>query len=97
MSNVADATRVAQDKILEGVRQSQKAVVDAVDAWAQTVQKIVPAIPTVPGSEQLPKPQELVDGAFEFAQKLLDAQREFAKNVLEAAAPVIEGKSGPTP
>jgi hypothetical protein len=75
------------------VRQSQHAVVDAVAAWARAVQDITPAAPPIPNIDELPKPQEVMDNAFDFAQKLLDAQRDFAHNVISAASPVIEKSS----
>lgn len=95
MTTLNDATRSAQDQFLVAVRQSQQAVVDAVAAWAQTVKNITPSVP-VPNGAELPKPQEVVDDAFDFAQKLLDAQRDFAQNVIAAASPVIERPSPST-
>ena len=94
MTTLNEATRTAQDQFLATVRQSQQAVVDAVAAWAQAVKDITPPAPAIPAADQLPKPQEVVDNAFDFAQKLLDAQRDFAQNVSSAAAPVLE-KSAP--
>jgi hypothetical protein len=85
-----EATRTAQDQFLAAVQQSQHAVVDAVAAWEQTVKEITPSVPSLPNGPELPKPQEVVDNAFDFAQKLLDAQRDFAQNVIAAAAPAIE-------
>ena len=38
-----------QDEILKTVRKSQEAVVDAIKAWADTVQSIVPKLPAVAG------------------------------------------------
>ena len=43
--------------------------------------------PPVPGAPEHPTAQEVVENAFDFAEKLLAAQREFARNLLEAAAP----------
>ena len=34
-----------QDEILKTVRKSQEAVIDAIKAWADTVQSIVPKLP----------------------------------------------------
>src|SRR5437867_12869802 len=95
MSTLNEATRSAQDQFLATVRQSQQAVVDAVAAWAQAVKEITPAPPPVPGGGELPKPREVIDNAFDFAQKLLDAQRDFAQNVINAASPVLD-KPAPT-
>ena len=94
MTTINEATRSAQDQFLATVRQSQEAVIDAIAAWAQTVKEITPATPPIPNAEALPKPREVIENAFDFAQKLLDAQRDFAENVLTAASPVLD-KSAP--
>jgi hypothetical protein len=89
MTTPIDATRSAQDQFFVTVRQSQQAVVDAVAAWASAAKEITPSVP-VPTSDDLPKPGEVIDNAFDFAQKLLDAQRDFAHNVISAASPVLD-------
>ena len=90
MSTLNDATRTAQDQYLTAVRQSQHAIVDAVAAWARAVQDIAPPAPPIPNIESLPKPQEVIDNAFDFTQKLLDAQRDFTNNIISAASPILE-------
>ena len=90
-----EVARASQDQILATVRQSQEAVVEAVAAWAKAVEGLVPSIPPVPGADELPKPQAVIENAFDFAQKLLDAQRDFSRKLLAAAAPVTE-KTSPT-
>ena len=94
-STLTETTKASQDQILKNVKQSQQAVVDAVAAWAKAVESIVPPAPQMPGPEELPKPEAVVDNAFDFASKLLDAQHEFAINVLQAASPAID-KTTPT-
>jgi hypothetical protein len=84
-----DATRVMQDQFLATVRQSQQAVVDAVAAWASAVKEITPAVP-VSTPDEFPKPSDVIDDAFDFAQKLLDAQRDFAQHVITAASPAFD-------
>jgi hypothetical protein len=85
-----DAARASQEQILGTVRQSQQAVVDAVAAWAKAVENMIPPAPAIPGAGDLPKPDAVVDNAFDFAAKLLDAQREFAHSIIAAASPVLE-------
>jgi hypothetical protein len=85
-----DVARTSQEQFLATVRQSQEAVVEAVGAWAKAVEGLIPSTPSTPGAEELPKPQAVMENAFDFAQQLLDAQREFARNVIAAAAPVLE-------
>ena len=76
------------------MRESQQAVIDAVAAWAHAVKEITPGASSIPSADALPQPREVIDNAFDFAQKLLDAQRDFAENVLTAASPVLD-KSAP--
>jgi hypothetical protein len=83
-----------QEEILSTVRKSQTAVVDAIQTWASAVQSITSSLPdvNVPFAEKLPKPQDLVAGAYDFAEKLLAGQRKFAEEVIKAAAPLLPGK-----
>jgi hypothetical protein len=90
MTSFNEAAQASQELFLTTVRQSQQAVVDAVNEWAKAVENVVPASPAIPGSEQVPRPEAVVENAFDFAQKLLDAQRDFARNLIAAAGPVLE-------
>jgi hypothetical protein len=46
----------------------------------------------VPFAEKLPKPQELIASAYDFAEQLLASQRKFAEDVLETTTPVLTGQ-----
>ena len=82
----------AQEQTLKTLRDGQQAIIDSIRAWAEAVERIVPQTPTLPFSEQLPSPQEIVQTSFDFAEQLLKTQREFAENVLAAAEPVLSPK-----
>ena len=83
-----------QEEILSTVRKSQAAVVEAIQTWASAVQSITPTLPdvNVPFAEKLPKPQDLVANAYDFAEQLLASQRKFAEDVISATAPLTAGK-----
>ena len=87
-----------QDEILKTVRKSQEAVIDALRAWADTVQSITPKLPAVnvPFSDKLPKPEDVIASAYDFAEQLLSSQRKFAEDVLHATAPLFYGDAAPT-
>jgi hypothetical protein len=89
MIDISTAGNDLQDEILKLIRTSQDAVVDALQAWTATVQSITPDFPKVnlPYADRLPKPETLVNGAYDFAEQLLSAQRKFANDVLQVAAP----------
>ncbi len=81
-----------QDQILTTVRMSQAAVVEALQTWASAVQSITPDLPdvNVPFTDKLPKPQDLIKSAYDFAEQLLAGQRKFAEEVIQATAPLLE-------
>jgi hypothetical protein len=93
MTNTHTAGEQVQEEILRTVRTSQSAVVAAIEAWARAVQSITPTLPdvNVPFAEKLPKPQELIANAYDFADQLLASQRKFAENVLKATGPMLNG------
>jgi hypothetical protein len=80
-----------QDEVLNTVRRSQEAVIDAIRTWSETVQSITPKLPSVPvpGADQLPRPEEVVASAYDFAEKLLASQRKFAEEVVKATASIM--------
>ena len=86
-----------QGEILKTVRKSQDAVVDTIQMWADAVQSIKPQLPEVgiPFADKLPKPGDLVSGAYDFAEQLLAAQRKFAEDALHATAPLFYGETAP--
>ncbi|MDQ2875970.1 MAG: hypothetical protein M3Y33_14760 [Actinomycetota bacterium] len=80
-----------QEEILSTVRKSQAAVVDAIQTWAGAVQSITPSRPelNVPFADKLPRPQDLVASAYDFAEQLLASQRTFAEDVLKATGSLL--------
>jgi hypothetical protein len=90
MTDISTAGRDFQDEILKLIRTSQDTMVDALQAWTATVQSVTPSFPKldVPYVDQLPKPESLVNGAYDFAEQLLSTQRKFANDVLQVTAPL---------
>jgi hypothetical protein len=84
-----------QNGILKNVQKSQEAVIDAIKAWADAVQSITPKLPAVnpPFADKLPKPEEVVANAYDFAEQLLASQRKFAEDVLKATSPLMPGQA----
>jgi len=82
-----------QDELLKVIRTSQETVVEAVKTWVDTVKAVTPKVPTaqLPLAEKLPKPQDIVTSAYDFAEKLLSGQRQFAQELLQATAPLRPG------
>jgi hypothetical protein len=85
-----------QNEIFNTIRRSQEAIVDAIETWASTVQAVRPELPdlNLPFADKLPKPQDLVANAYDFAEQLLSTQRQFAEDVLKATAPLMVTGTG---
>jgi hypothetical protein len=94
MTDSRTATQEVQGEILNTVRKSQEAVVDAIKRWADAVHTMTPSMPTpsLPYADKLPKPEEFVASA----EQLLASQRKFAEDVLHATTPMIAAKNGTT-
>jgi hypothetical protein len=90
MTDISTAGRDLQDEMLKLIGASQDTVVDALQAWTATVQSVTPDFAKVnlPYAGRLPKPETLVNGAYDFAEQLLAAQRKFANDVLQVTAPL---------
>jgi hypothetical protein len=80
-----------QEELLNVIRTSQETVVEAVKTWVDTVKAVTPKVPSVPLTEKLPKPQDVVASAYDFAEKLLSSQRRFAEELVQATAPLRPG------
>jgi hypothetical protein len=87
-------TQELQDAFLSTVRQGQDIALGAIKTWVETVQSFTPAIPSIPVPfiDQLPRPHQVVDSGYEFAEKLLASQRKFTVEALKAAAPLLPGE-----
>ena len=96
MTETRNVGQEVQAEILKTVRKSQEAVIEAIRTWADTVRTITLPLPevNVPFSDKLPKPEELVSNAYDFAEKLLASQRKFAEDVVKAMTPLPSGQNG---
>ena len=91
-------TQDLQNEVLTTVRKSQESVIDALKTWVETVQSITPKVPAVdmPFADRLPKPEEVVASAYDFAEQLLASQRKFAEEVLKATSSLTPGTQDST-
>jgi len=86
---VTDMFSTWEDQVLETVHQGQEAVVKAVGTWAEAAGNLIPKPLSMPYSDQIPAPAELVEHYFDYSAKLLNAQKAFVGAVLDAAEPVL--------
>lgn len=96
MATAQQVTNDIQDRMLDTVRVGQKAVVDFVRSWSQTVEATVSKLPELAFPEQPFTPRQAYENAFGFTEKLLASQREFANQVFEAVSPVTRAASATT-
>ena len=91
-------TQDLQNEVLITVRKSQESVIDALKTWVETVQSLTPKVPAVdmPFADKLPKPEEVVASAYDFAEQLLASQRKFAEEVLKATSSLTPGTQDST-
>jgi hypothetical protein len=91
-------TQDLQNEVLNTVRKSQETVIDALKTWVETVQSMTPKVPAVdmPFADKLPKPEEVVASAYDFAEQLLASQRRFAEEVLKATSALTPGTGSST-
>jgi len=89
----SNVTQELQDQFLSTVRRSQEMALEAIKTMVDTIQNITPKVPSVdlPFTDKLPKPQEVVAGGYDFAEKLLASQRKFADEVVKATAALLPG------
>jgi hypothetical protein len=87
------STQDLQNEFLNAIRTGQETVVEAVRTWVDTVKTVTPKVPLprLPLAEQLPKPEDVVASAYDFAEKLLSSQRQFTEELLKATAPLMPG------
>jgi hypothetical protein len=90
---VSTPTQDIQDEFLSTIRKGQETVIDAIKSWVETVQSVTPKIPSVqvPGVDKLPKPEDVVASAYDFAEQLLASQRQFAEEVLKVTTSLLPG------
>jgi hypothetical protein len=93
VDDARSAGQEIQTQVLDTVRQSQEFTLGAIRAWSDAVQSITPSLPSLPSTfpalpDNMPKPEEVVANAYDFAGRLLAAQRKFAEDVLRATAPL---------
>jgi hypothetical protein len=86
-------TKELEEGFLSTTRKSQEIVLDALKTWVDTVQAYTPTLPSIqiPFADRLPKPEDVVTSAYDFAEQLLASQRKFAEEVIKATSELLPG------
>jgi hypothetical protein len=97
MATATEMLTTWEDQVLETVQKSQDIVLKAVNTWAEAGGKLLPKPVSMPYSDELPTPAELVERYYRYSVKLLNSQKDFVNAVLDAAAPVLNGNGATAP
>lgn len=94
MATATQVNQEVQDRVLDTLRVGQKAVVDFVRSWSETVEATFSRLPELTMPEQPLKPSQTFESAFGFTERVFAAQREFASQLFDAAVPATRAASG---
>ncbi len=72
------------DEVLKSLESGQRAAIDAVRKFVDTVDEKLPAL-----GDRSPRRQEIVDSAMEMADRLVHTQYEFLRNVVQSAGKAL--------
>jgi hypothetical protein len=86
MATALGTTKEIQDKVFAGIETGQKAVVDVVRSWAETVELTFSRLPELAFADPA-KPSELMEATFGFSERVFNSNREFASKLFEAWVP----------
>ena len=68
-----------EDKVLDTIKRTEAAVLQSLKQWNGKVDGVVPdGLKT-----EVPDPSELVDSAFDFAQRVMASQRDFVASLFD--------------
>lgn len=85
----ADRTAELSDEVLKSLESGQRAAIDAVRKFVDTVDEALPAIGGRPSRRQ-----DIVDAAMEMADRLVHSQYDFLRNVVESAGKALRQDDG---
>jgi hypothetical protein len=89
---VVDRTTDLSDEVLKSVEAGERAVIEAVRKFVDTVER------TRPHSDEGPsRGQEILDSAMDMADRLVDTQYDFLRKVIDSAAKSLTGREHSRP
>jgi hypothetical protein len=76
------------DEVLKSLESGQRAAIDAVRKFVDTVDEKLPAL-----GERPSRRQDVIDAAMEMADRLVHTQYDFVRNVVQSAGKALGGPS----
>ena len=95
MATALETTKEIQDKVFAGIETGQKAVIDVVRTWAETVETTFSKLPELAFADPA-KPSELLETTFSFTERVFNSNRDFASKVFEALLPATRAATAGT-
>ncbi len=89
-ADMAGQAAELSDQVLESVEGAQKAAIEAVRKFVDTVDEVIPALGDRPSRRET-----VIDAALDMADKLVTTQYEFLRSVVRSADRTL-GKSDDT-
>jgi hypothetical protein len=83
-ASAVNRTTELSDEVLKSLESGQRAAIDAVRKFVDTVDEKLPAL-----GERPSRRQEIVDAAMEMADKLVHTQYDFLRNVVQGAGKAL--------
>jgi hypothetical protein len=88
MPTIVDLTKKSQDQLIGAMTSAQDTVVAGYGKVSSLVTGALPkGLPTPPALPFVPKPAEVADLTFGFAEKVLAAQKAFVTKLIAAGEP----------
>jgi hypothetical protein len=82
---IVDRPTELSEQVLESVEKGQRAAIEAMRKFVDTVDEKLPAL----GDEHPSLRQELVDAALEMSDRLVQTQYDFLRNVVDSAGKAL--------
>ncbi|MEA2828046.1 MAG: hypothetical protein QOG43_2485 [Actinomycetota bacterium] len=94
MATALEATTAIQDKMFSAMQFGQKAMLDGVKTWADTVETIYAKLPDLMTAEPM-KPTQAFATSVAFTEKVIASQQDFTAKLFEAMLPVAKAAATP--
>jgi hypothetical protein len=89
-ASAVDRTTKLSDEVLKSVESGQRAAIEAVQKFVDTVDEKLPAV----DDEHPSRRQEIVDAALEMADRLVHTQYDFLRKVVDSAGKTLSRADG---
>jgi hypothetical protein len=86
MPTYTELTELVGDQVLDALKFVDETTTSLVGTVNDTVSKLLPDLPSIPGASSAPNVSEVVAANFALAERFLKAQQKFALDLVGAAS-----------